>query len=63
MRPYSNHGWDHANDVRTIRRIQRRAVFLARVESGEPREQAASAVGIKARQARRYLAEARYASA
>lgn len=63
MRPYTNHGWEYANDVRTVRRMQRRAVFLARVESGEPREQAAVTVGIKARQARRYLAEARDADA
>ena len=55
--------WANANRARTERRIKRRAVYLARVQSGECRHRTAIQLGISERQARRYLNEVRYAAA
>lgn len=56
----NQHGWEHANDIRTAKRIQRRALFLARLQSGQPRHKAIHELGLSVRQARRYLYEVKY---
>ena len=52
-------GWHHANAARFRNRLARRAVFMAAIQSGESRQDAADRLGISDRTAGRYVAAER----
>ena len=50
-----DHGWAHANAVRSVAASEKRSVFVGLIRRGFAREWAMSRVGISERTARRYL--------